>query len=173
MEFAEKFDKIIVKTPVKPERHLWLNTIAFSLVFFSILSIYLRVRRGYYDLYIINKVLASTSVSLIGISLVLSSICYFWNFADSKIIYRKHLGIIGFIYAVIHTIVSLFFLSDHFQFPDYFLAPDHVLTFLAGLVALTIFLFMTVISNNYAVHELGGQNWRKVLRYGGDFGFFL
>jgi len=99
--------------------------------------------------------------------MALSGICYFWNRFDSKIIYRKHLGIIGFGYGLMHTVFSLFFLSDRFQFPTYFLSDNpHRISFFAALTAVFIFIIMTLISNKYAAQELGGVWWRRILRFG-------
>ena len=55
---------------------------------------------------LLNKAVADTSVVLISLSMLFSSICYFWNFADTKIVYRKHLGLVGFAYAVVHLLLS-------------------------------------------------------------------
>lgn len=38
--------------------------------------------------------------------------------------------------------------------------------FITGALALIIFAVMASISNRYAVHELGGKTWRRVLRFG-------
>lgn len=173
MPFQKRFEEILKKNEVPPERHLWLNTILFSSIIFLLLALYLTIRRGYFDLYIANKVLASASVILIGLSLALSGLCYFWNILDSKIIYRKYLGIIGFLLGLFHGTLSLFFLSDHFGSPSEFLSIERLPTFVPALVALIIFLGMTLISNSHAVHELGGVQWRKMLRWGGYSGFIL
>lgn len=149
----------------KIESKFWRKTLLFSTIIFIAGSLYLFLRRGSYDLHIANKVLAVTALVLIGFSLVLSAICYFWDFADKQIIYRKYLGITGFAFASVHTIISLFFLPTHFSFPTHFL--DDWLPFLAGLVALIILTYMASISNNQAIKKLGGKTWRKLMRITG------
>src|SRR3990167_2631115 len=100
MPFAKRFEEISKKIkPVSPAL-LWLKTALFSVAVFAVGALYLYVRRGTFDLSISNKVFASTAVILIGLSFALSAICYFWNFADTKIIYRKYLGLSGFAFAV-------------------------------------------------------------------------
>lgn len=149
----------------KLKTRLWTKIISFSILVFLAGSIYLFLRRGEYNLYIANKALAVTALVLVCLSLALSAICYFWDFADRQIIYRKHLGIIGFFYALAHTIVSLFFLPAYFTFPTYFLQPWQ--PFLAGLLALVILTFMAATSNNWAIKKLGAENWRKLMRITG------
>lgn len=112
----------------------------------------------------VNKAVADASVVLIGLSMLLSSVCYFWNFADTLIIYRKHLGLVGFAFAVVHLLLSstsLLRLLDPTAWTNGSLYP--VLT---ALIATFIFTIMTVISNNHAARELGGVRWRGILRTG-------
>lgn len=149
----------------KTKSRYWRKTLLFSAIIFALGSLYLFLRRGSYDLYIINKIIAFTALVLIGLSLTLSAVCYFWDFADKQIIYRKYLGITGFVFALAHTLVSLFFLPEHFTLPTDFL--ERWQPFLTGLLALVILAFMAVISNNWAIKKLGGGNWRKLMRIAG------
>ncbi|MDP2691280.1 MAG: ferric reductase-like transmembrane domain-containing protein [bacterium] len=146
------------------EFRLWFNTILLSLGIFFFSSLYLFVRRGNYDFFIANKAFATTSLVLIGLSLALSGLCYFWNFLDSKIVYRKHLGLAGFAFAIVHVIVSFFFLSGRFTYPEWF--SGHFLSVMFGLLALLVLCFMALISNRWARMELGALLWRRLLRLG-------
>ncbi len=112
----------------------------------------------------VNKAVADTSVILMGASMLLSSICYFWNFLDFKIIYRKYLGMVGFAFGILHIVLSFsalqrLFLLETWQQNAY--APA-----LAGLLAAIIFGVMAVISNTFAMSVLGGKLWRYILRTG-------
>jgi DMSO/TMAO reductase YedYZ heme-binding membrane subunit len=112
----------------------------------------------------VNKAVADTSVIFICLSMLLSSICYFWNFADTKIVYRKHLGLVGFGYAVVHLLLSLPALKQLTN-PQAW-QSGAVYPVLAATVATIIFTVMALISNNYAAKELGGIWWRRILRTG-------
>jgi DMSO/TMAO reductase YedYZ heme-binding membrane subunit len=163
--FVERHEQIVKKLSSFSMTRLWVNSAMWGLVMFVAGSLYLYARRGEFDLYIANKALAGASLTVIGLSLALSGLCYFWDFVDTKIIYRKYLGITGFVMALAHGTISLWLLPDHFVWPEYFL--NYRVTFFAGLTALVILVGMTVISNRYAAHELGGLWWRRLLRWGG------
>lgn len=128
----------------------------------------------------LNKALADSAMILIGLSFALSGLCYFWNFVDTKIIYRKYLGLAGFAVAVTHGVMSLvfylywkprgyetspIFILDH-QWDWGIFLVSNIYAFASAVVALLIFLMMALISNQYAIHELGGVWWRRLLRVG-------
>ena len=113
---------------------------------------------------VLNKATADASIILIGLSMLLTSLCYFWDFWDSYIIYRKHLGLVGFAFGLTHVGLSMgalekLFLAETWHSGQYW-AP------LTGAVALVIFTIMALISNRYATTVLGGATWRKLLRTG-------
>lgn len=127
-----------------------------------------------------NKALADSAMILIGLSFMLSSLCYFWDFVDCKIVYRKYLGLWGFALGVTHGVMSLvfylywkprgyetnsIFVLDHHWDLGIFLVSN-LYAFVSAVVAFFIFLMMTLISNQYAIHELGGVWWRRLLRVG-------
>lgn len=142
------------------------QTTLYSIVVFLMISLYLNLYYSTFSWKIANKAFAHTGFILIGISFMLSSLCYFWNFADRYIMYRKHLGLVGFAYVVIHTFVTLVTLSHYFPFPSYFLNRINLFPFIAAVIALIILIFMAAISNRYAIGELGGKNWKLALRTG-------
>lgn len=164
MPFEKRHQEIIKKIkPLSQWRLAWHSLFLGSLVFIAG-SLYLFARRGDYDLYIANKVFATTALVLIGLSFLLSAFCYFWDFVDTKIVYRKHLGLMGFAFAVVHVVVTVWFLPHKFPWPEWLYNNLQSAVF-AGL-ALLIFALMAAVSNRYAVHELGSKGWRLLLRVG-------
>lgn len=110
---------------------------------------------------LLNHTVADVSILLIGLSFALSGICYFWNFADTLIMYRKDLGLNGFYLALTHTILVLI------RRPvSSFLEPERIGPFMAAVLSLLIFTVMASVSNRYAITALGGVAWRRVLRFG-------
>ena len=165
MSFIKRFEEITVKIkPIKSWKLLF-NTLIFSGFIFFISSLYLFARRGNYNLFIANKAFATVSLILIGLSFALSGLCYFWNFVDTKIIYRKFLGLVGFAFAIIHIIITLNFLPYKFA--------SHKISVIFGVLALFIFAILTVISNRFTSFELGNKRWRIILRYGGYLAFIF
>lgn len=166
MNFDEKLAKISEKYPIPTQTKLWIESSVYSLIIFFTTSLYLKFYYGIYTWKITNKALAHTGFLLIGISLVLSSVCYFWNFADKYIIFRKHFGLVGFAYVLAHTFVTLIPLYGYYPFPSYFLNNNNVAPFIFAVIALLIFTIMAAISNQFAIREIGGKHWKMILRTG-------
>lgn len=135
-----------------------------SACLFCLFIFYAFFQTGGLGIVAVSAALAQTAFLLIGLSMVLSSICYFWNFADTKIIYRKYLGLSGFAFALTHGIIALWFLPG-VSFLDYF-KQNNIMPFTFGVLALFIYSMMALISNKYAITKLGGNFWRLLLRLG-------
>jgi DMSO/TMAO reductase YedYZ heme-binding membrane subunit len=153
--------KTVKKVAVYPDIRFYIRTFIFSLFVFA--GVYLYITKvGTPNA--LNKSMADTSIILIGLSMLLTSLCYFWDFVDTKIIYRKYLGVIGFFYGVVHTLLSLSAFLSLFKTETW--AKGTPWPVLSGGIALGIFAIMTLISNRYAVYTLGGIMWRRILRVG-------
>jgi DMSO/TMAO reductase YedYZ heme-binding membrane subunit len=123
-----------------------------------------------------------------SLSFALSGLTYFWDFVDTKIVYRKHLGVVGLAYGFVHGGISLgFYLYDYFVRDVLLLGSDfnvgtvwiyfglpvsNWVAFISAIIAIVYFMLMASISNRYGPLVLGGQLWRKVLRFG-YFAMFL
>lgn len=166
MLFDKKFKEIIGALEVPEEKRLWKRSFVFGCIICVFIFVIFTTSSGQVSLRIFNRSAAWTSVILIGLSFFLTSICYFWNFADRFIIYRKHLGLIGFYFGALHMLLILFSLSKRVNIFNYFLSEGHFTPFIFGYSALLIFTMMAFISNRYAAHELGGKRWRQFLRVG-------
>lgn len=112
---------------------------------------------------VLNKSVADTSIILIGLSMLLSSLCYFWNFLDSQSIYRRHLGLIGFAFGLVHIGLSWSTLQKLFDMATW--QRGAYWPALTGLIATVIFTIMALISNTYSIKKLG-RAWRPILRWG-------
>jgi DMSO/TMAO reductase YedYZ heme-binding membrane subunit len=110
---------------------------------------------------VLNETFADAGFIIIGCSFALSGICYFWNFADTHIGYRKYVGIVGFYLAAAHTAIALT------RTPlSAFLAAERFTPFLAAVFSMLIFLLMAVVSNTMAIKVLGYAHWKKILQFG-------
>lgn len=108
-----------------------------------------------------NHAVADASIVLIGMSLALSGICHFWNFADTYIGYRKYMGLAGFYMAAAHTAIALTRrpLSS-------FLTPDRIIPFVAAVLSITLLAVMAAVSNTTAIKRIGYPHWKKILAAG-------
>jgi DMSO/TMAO reductase YedYZ heme-binding membrane subunit len=104
---------------------------------------------------VLNKTVTDVSTLLISASLMMSGMAYFFDFLDRKVIYRKHLGLVGFAFGFWHFLLSF---SGFEQLRSN--------SMLAGFIALLIFAMMALISNQLATRLLGGKLWRICLRFG-------
>src|SRR5690606_23440371 len=100
---------------------------------------------------------ALTAGVLIGLSFALSGLTYFYDFLDTKLKYRKQLGLVGYYLAVIYTLLLIAYLPDIY-WPS---SAGTLFAFatLTGVAAMTIFTFMAIISGSWAI-KLLGKNWR-------------
>lgn len=108
-----------------------------------------------------NRAFASAGMVVIGYSYILSGITYYWDFLDKTLVYRKHLGLVGFYMIVIHFLLSLVV----FPFMNYF-RESSIMAFMFGFNSLAILVMMALISNKYSVAHIGGKMWRVLLRLG-------
>ena len=142
-----------------------------AIVPFVVLSVYLFYRRGYYDLYIANKIFAGVSAILLGIVLLVGPLSRHFSFPDRYIQYRKELGIIAFFIACIHGIVSLFFLQSKFPLSDFLGTLN--LSFVFGLTAIILLAALFFISTDRAMHALGGNRWWRLQYWGARLVFIF
>lgn len=161
MSFPLWHQQVIKKTGPVSEWNMYMRVAIFGILLFALSYGYATYQQIPNQL---NKAVADTSIILIGLSMLMSSICYFWDFLDSKIIYRKHLGLVGFAFGVVHVGLSYSVLQK-LLLPETW-QQSTIWAPLTGLVALLIFTLMALISNRYAATQLGGKFWRLALRTG-------
>jgi DMSO/TMAO reductase YedYZ heme-binding membrane subunit len=96
-------------------------------------------------------------------SMMLSSMSYFFNFLDTKLKYRKQLGLIGYFLALGYSVSLVWRYPDTYlhDFPYWLIKPDTIL----GLVAMSIFTVMAVVSTHTGM-QWAGTRFRPILRTG-------
>lgn len=152
----------------KEELHQWLRALCYALIIFALFSIYLYLRRGYYNLYIINKAFGSTSAIVAGFALIIGPLHRkYLSFAHFMGI-RKELGLIAFGFAIAHVIASLM-LQDHFKIPDFYIRIKYPLIF--GITAILVWIYMTYISRSSKIKQLGADVWKTRLSLSGKIAF--
>lgn len=147
------------------DKRLYAETIIYSVIIFFVIFGYYMVLTPDITTRVINRVIADLSFIMLGLSLMLSSVCYFWDFADKFIIYRKHLGLVGFGYMVLHVLISIFG-APYAPVFSYYFADARINSFIAALVATIIFTIMAIISNRFSIQKIGPRRWKQVMRIG-------
>lgn len=145
---------------------LWAQSLIFSglialLIFgYYKLSTEVTLGRRFY-----SQLFANTGTLLIVFSFMMSGISYYLNILDTKLSYRKYLGLIGFYLTAIHVYIALDFASHNGAVA--FSSVGRVIAFFLGCIAFTMFLEMAFLSNDFVLKALGSAPWRLMLRYTG------
>lgn len=141
----------------------WKNIILFSLTTIPFFSLYY-VGTVYESVSAVEMVLkgfTNTGYFLIGFSLLLGPLAKFWNHFDKFLTYRKQLGIIGFMYALLHGVVGTMI----YVFPNPDILVNNYWAVALGLLALYLFFICYAISEIIVIKTLGPKRWRRVIRY--------
>lgn len=145
-------------------------SVAFGAVYFTVRQ-FLKDDVWRLDLAIVNKSLATAALFLIALSMALTAGAYFSRGPARLLAFRKHFGLVGFWTALAHGAVN------HILVPAAGLHPertiDAILSDGPGLGALVLFAAMALLSNAEIKGRVGGETWRKLLRYGGYAGLVL
>lgn len=155
---------------ISMEARLWRNTAFVAALTFLFFMVYVALLDKTFTLAAWSKCVAGTSGLLFAYSLSLSTLGYYFDALDSKIIYRKYLGMMGYFFALLYCFILLIINPDRYLygFFENFWSAD----FVFGLGAMVIFTIMAVISNNRLMELLGPIRWRNILRLG-YLAFFL
>lgn len=145
----------------------WVRALAISFLVVLILSAYLFIRRGYYNIYIINKVFGSSAVVLAGIALLIGPLRKF-SFVAFFMTIRRHLGILAFAFALLHVMASLYQTNRFAWFSWYF---NEWIPISFGIMAILIWVYMTYISRNSKIVQLGADVWKSRLSLAGKIAF--
>lgn len=146
-------------------RRMWVNTFLLAIIVFVWYFVYVYFEQ---ELPIaiehLSLALIGTADFLIGASFALSGFCYYFDFCDTKMGYRKYLGLMGYYVGLLYGATLLYLQPERYWygFFDNFFTAD----IFFGVVAMAIFTFMALISNVWAMKKLGPKNWRRGLRLG-------
>ncbi|HDT14090.1 MAG TPA: hypothetical protein ENO03_07010 [Candidatus Aminicenantes bacterium] len=156
---------------------LWSRALATAAGTFVFGCLYFFVRQSvkegvwYFDLTLVNKALGTTSLVMIALSMALTGIAFFAGRGSRLLTFRRHHGLVGFWIGLAHGAVN------HLVLPATGLRPEEKAETLpadaTGLAALVIFGFLAIISLAEVKGFIGGQAWRRILRYGGYAGLVL
>lgn len=136
----------------------WTKAAAIATVIFIAFSIYLFLRRGYYNTYIVNKVFGSTSAILAGLTLLIGPLSRKFIKVAPYLAIRRQLGLLALVLGLAHVVVSLFSLPNKFP-PAFFLNEWIPMVF--GVIAILLWLYLASISTDNKIKQLGGTLWKR------------
>lgn len=154
------------------------TTVIFLLVFgLSFLYAFVRynlVRSVPFDnipLFIANKAVALSATILIGLSFLLGPLARFWPNQFAPHLYlRKHLGVLGFGVAALHSLTSLVLLNSAY-YPKFFSASGRMnlmgeTSMLFGILAFLVFAVISITSLPPIEKHMHQDQWKFVQRLG-------
>ena len=143
------------------EVKFYLYSTIFAFILFGLITAYLQWLQ---IPNLLNKAVADVAILLIALSMAMSGLAYFFNFADRQVIYRKYIGVVGFVFALWHLLLSWSAFLNLFKAQTW--ASGRMWPMLTGFIALVIFAIMALISNQLSTKLLGTNLWRGILRFG-------
>lgn len=151
--------------------HEWVVTGSLILGLTAVFAAYLYLRRGYLDLYIINKSLGSSALAGLGIVLLIGPFSRMFHPFVAWLAYRRELGMISFLAGLAHGVISLFFLPDHFQLSRFFGRVNFPFYFALASTAILTILF--ALSFDRIIGEMNRRRWWKIHNWGVRLGALL
>lgn len=163
----------------------WKTTALISIIVFGLCLAYAIVRynivRGVsFDnlpLFIANKAIALSATILIGLSFLFGPLTHVWKGLIPHLYLRKHIGVVGFGVAALHTLMSLTLL-DKAYYPRFYteggkfnLIGESVL--LLGILAFLIFGVIVITSLPPIEKHMHPGQWKLVQRLGYLAYFFV
>lgn len=143
---------------MKEEISKWAKTIRIVLFVFLLFSLYLYLRRGYFNLYIVNKVFGSTAVVLAGLTLLIKPLSQKIEKLNQFMAIRRYLGLSAFGLVLAHMIVSIGFLPNKFPLSWY---QNEIIPVIFGLLAILMWVYLAYISSDEKIRKMGLEIWKK------------
>jgi len=129
---------------------------------------YAAVRYGVEGLSTLNKSLATSTLLLLGIVLLLGPLSRLFAVFDHFLKYRKELGIMTFFTGVTHVYLSMFPLARRGPWGFYASQP---LSAYAGLAGLIIMFILLLLSGAVVERSIGTRVWWKLQYWGARLAF--
>lgn len=129
---------------------------------------YAVVRYGVEGLSSFNKSLATSTMFLLGIVLLLGPLSRLFTLFDHALKYRKELGVLTFFTGAAHVSLSMFPLARRGPWGFYASQP---LSAYAGLAGLIIMFILLLLSNAAIERGIGTRIWWKLQYWGARLAF--
>ncbi|MEK7136776.1 MAG: ferric reductase-like transmembrane domain-containing protein [Patescibacteria group bacterium] len=107
----------------------------------------------------------------LGIVLLAGPLNRLFSRFHKAVLFRKAHGITVFFVALAHSVISFFFLPEHFpreRFFTYGFWP-----FFFGLIGIALLFFLFCISNQWAMQKIGPERWWRLQQWGARGVFLL
>jgi len=142
----------------------WKKSFCLSVGLFAILFPYCVSYFGGLSSKSFFAAIAGTGGFTLGVSFGLISAIRYLNAPREWMKYRREIGIVGYLYALLYTLSALVISPDQYfdDFPSRLLAIPTLL----GIGSMAVMSVMLLISNHAARVLLGFKCWKCVMRFG-------
>jgi len=148
----------------------WGQAFLVGVLIFLLYGGYLYFRRESWSISNFNKSFGSTAVLLAGFTLLLHPLASKFSFFYRFMTIRRQLGLLAFLLAVMHVVISLFFIPSRFTLAWY---QQEWVAIVFGAVAIVIWIYLAFISRNQQIIALGSERWQRLQSTLGRIAFFL
>lgn len=152
----------------KEEYTRWAKSIFVTIMLFALFVVYLILRRGYLNLYIINKACGSVAAVLAGITLLIGPLAHRYAIFERVMPIRRHLGLLALFMALPHVILSTLFLQKFF--PPAWYSKEWIPA-LFGTIAILLWFYLAYLSSNGQIQRMGANLWKKHQQTAGHLAF--
>lgn len=146
--------------------------IALTMIFvvLGMLTVYTIIRHQGFDLYLFNKISAGVTGILLAIVILTGPLSRLYDLFDRLLLYRKWLGIGAFVFAYMHTIITLFLLPERFPASRFHVGNP---AFVLGLSSLLVLTVLFIYSFQITIAALNRHVWWKLQYWGVRIAFTL
>ena len=142
-------------------RKEWLLSGLLWVLFWTFFMFYHQLRGKPYSFFTASKCFGIAAIFLVGWSLALGPWVRLGKADQSVLRYRRPVGVLGVVSAVIHVVLSLTCLNDRFAMSYYL---DHSIATVAGIVAFVVLLSNVAASSASVAERMGMSAWKTMQR---------
>ena len=145
----------------------WKHFIPVSLLSLLLLALlygYTQLRGGSVDKFALNRLFAAVCAILAFIVLLIGPFSRLFDRFDKYLSYRKEVGVIAFVYGLLHTLLTIFFLPERYSLAG--LLERNALATVLGLVAIISMAILFIFSFEKIIGLLNRKYWWYLQNWG-------
>lgn len=147
-----------------------LIALAMILIALGMVTLYTIIRHQGFNLFLFNKISAGVTGILLATVILTGPLSRLYDLFDRLLLYRKWLGIGAFIFAYMHTIITLFLLPERFPASRFHLGNP---AFVFGLSSLLVLTVLFIYSFPITITSINRHIWWKLQFWGVRIAFVL
>lgn len=148
----------------------WVRAFILFVMVFAVSFGYQYVRRESVSISTWNKAFGYTAILLAAITLIIGPLASLYKGLKDWVTTRRQIGLLAFANAAAHGIISSFFIPDRFNLEWFFINWQPTIL---GLIALGIWIYLTYLSRDKKIKDLGFPAWKRYQKWGAWISFIV